>query len=526
MGIKYTDPDISTSKQLATDFDERLQVVENVKIDYEKDLAEVTTQLAETTQDMEILYRNGISIITTGAKLDGITDDTQAIIDAISSLNEGQALIIPYGNCYIGTDTVINLPSNCELLCYGKFIIPNTRTNVLFNILNKENIVISGLKVDGGAISTTPYSDSCHVLMIKSGRNIKIRDFDIRNVIGDGIYIGRDYSLTTPIVHSENIEVTNGVIHNAKRQSVAVVDGINIKVRFNKLTSDYGTGNWNISGILDIEPNNTNEAIKDVYFEWNYIDGTAGQDGKSILLGTSIGSGKTPSQFRDVYFRYNTLVCRTNPTIALLFDGGNGCINGVCEGNKILGVCETGIQAYKFLRRLNVKENEIESSSVNGIIFSYNGSDVKINNNDITITSGRGVQSGNNSGSKYTISDNIVKGTTVSAEVVMINGNNYAVSDVSISNNKVSVTGSTYGLRTYQCDKVKLIGNDAEKITTTSNTNLARSLNTINGQFPKQSGTTAERPTSVDDNHIYYDTTLAKPIIYNGGWKDFLGVTV
>src|SRR5690554_668227 len=507
-------PNLQLHKWQASDYVLRTEFNDNfAKID--DHAKQVTEQLADIA----------INVKSFGAKGDGVTDDTQAFLDAISQITTRGQFIIPSGTFLINTDTVLSLPSDCTVLCFGTIKFPSTRTNVLFNIVNKKNITLQGLRIDGCVTDpTTSYSDTCHAISIKSGKNIKVIHCDIRNVTGDGVYIGRDYTLN-PVAHSENIEIIHNTLHNCKRQSVVVVDGVNIKVRFNQITSDYGTGYWNKSGVLDIEPNNTDEAVQDIYFEWNYIDGSAGEDGKSILLGTSVGSGKTPSQFRDIYFRYNTIVCRTNPTVAVLFDGGNGAINGVCEGNKILGACETGIQAYEFLKNLYIIRNFIESSSNNGIIFSYNGSNVFVKENDITITEGRGIQSYNNNGNKYEIMNNDVKGSTTSAEAFMINGSD-AVNDVLVAYNRVSATGSAYGLRVHQTTKARVVHNDAVKLTTTNNTDLLQSMNTIEGNFPKQSGTTADRPTKVDPNHIFWDITLEKPIIYYNGWKDFAGASV
>ena len=87
---------------------------------------ELTTLLNQTITDFTTRLDNfdsqlahiAIDVKSFGAKGDGITDDTQAIQDAINSLENGGVVLIPSGNYYITNSIVI--PSNTVIKGNGK----------------------------------------------------------------------------------------------------------------------------------------------------------------------------------------------------------------------------------------------------------------------------------------------------------------------------------------------------------------------------------------------------------------------
>lgn len=70
---------------------------------------------------------------------------------------------------------------------------------------------------------------------------------------------------------------------------------------------------------------------------------------------------------------------------------------------------------------------------------------------------------------------------------------------------------------------LKSAGFNARKVTDTPTDALA----VVNRQFVTLNGLTAARPAAPVTGQFYYDTTIGKPIWWNGtNWKDATGATV
>src|SRR5699024_10618073 len=113
----------------------------------------------------------------------------------------------------------------------------------------------------------------------------------VSNVKGDAIYIGRDYETSMDSLPSKNIVVNNTKVHNAKRNGVAIVSGIDVKVDNVEITTDDYDVNWFVSAGVDIEPNNPDDLLENIHI--NNVRVKANIQGGSVW--SLIGSGKTPN---------------------------------------------------------------------------------------------------------------------------------------------------------------------------------------------------------------------------------------
>lgn len=394
----------------------------------------------------------------------------------------GGVFLIPYGKFFVGTDLDLHIPSNIKTICLGEIYYPETRTKPLFSIHNKENIDISFLIIDGGVVdSSQAHSESCHAISIRSSKNIKAHHNKIKNVKGDGIYISRDYGLTE-IVPPENVDIQHNTIHNTKRNGIALVCGRGVNVLYNEVTSD--TGKWNISAVIDIEPNNPDDELSHVRIKHNQTNAT-GREGIRCL----IGSGKNPTIFHHVEIEDNDVACITGtdgvrPTGGIVFNGGNTAKQVKVLDNTIRGAVDIGVKTFSVLSDLTVDKNKVEESYTNSIEVTYNQGKVSINKNNVKNigATGRGIYLFENTGSRYSISDNDVDCGASSNEGIFINGNNN-IQDIQSDRNKVS--NGTKSIRYFQVKNLRYRDNECSgSIVDTYNTNMLKSGNTVGGVFP------------------------------------------
>lgn len=411
------------------------------------------------------------------------TDNYNALLQTLNAIsaNGGGVLLIPYGDFFIGTDTPLEIPSNVRTICVGRIIYPSTRTKVLFNVVDKENIELSYLNIDGSFIDPTQaYSDSCHAIMIKSSKNISVRNCNIEHLSGDGIYVGRDYTIMD-IIPSENIVIEHNSLNNTKRNAIAVVCGRTVTVKHNNIISD--NGNWNISAVIDVEPNNSNDELTNIIIEYNTVSAVSTEVIRSL-----VGSGKSPTKFENIRVRFNEITCITNSdgvktSRAIAFTGGSTGKRFDISDNQIKGEVTTGIQAYSVVSDLRVEGNFVENAEINALLITYNDGDVFVNRNKVKVTSptGRAVYLNGNDGYTYHISDNTVDNGGSTNEAVFVNGNNN-IFNVHAHRNKI--TNGAKSLRFFQVNTLRYRDNECSgSITDTSNTNVSQSSNTANGTF-------------------------------------------
>lgn len=97
-------------------------------------------------------------------------------------------------------------------------------------------------------------------ISITGSQKITIKNAHITNCWGDGIYIGRLKKL------ARNIRIENCVIDDVRRNGLSVISAVNLKVADCVFANTNGTDPQ--CGI-DIEPNNTRDALRRINFENN-----------------------------------------------------------------------------------------------------------------------------------------------------------------------------------------------------------------------------------------------------------------
>ena len=202
-----------------------------------------------------------INVLDYGAKGDGSTDDTDAILSAIAAMpSNGGALFFPAGTYIVNSDNVngfkFNGKSNFVVEGYGATIKVKDGAAVITNhevmfFINCQNGAINGLTIDGNRANRSPFESASHCLSITDYCNqITVNDVICKNSTTDGLYVSTTV-LGTQASYPTDIILVNCVADNAYRNGLSVIGSLRLTVN--------GGEYKNTNGILpkcgiDIEP--------------------------------------------------------------------------------------------------------------------------------------------------------------------------------------------------------------------------------------------------------------------------------
>ena len=183
------------------------------------------------------------------AKGDGLSDDTQAFINAIKYCkdNKFKKLYIPDGTYIIDS---VGEKSNDINVRYGKIFLhsnftmelsklatlkikPNDSTSyACITIKDADNVSIHGGNIVGEKdLHTGSAGEWGYGILIESSHNVTIDNMNISNCWGDCIDLRSDSEwVNPPKRENKNITITNCILSNSRRQGVSIESGINILI--------------------------------------------------------------------------------------------------------------------------------------------------------------------------------------------------------------------------------------------------------------------------------------------------------
>lgn len=271
--------------------------------------------LSEQLADIE--KRSMVSVTDHGAKGDGITDDTQAFLDAIS--DERNVIYVPNGTYKI----------NSKLNLSGKSLIGESIMNTKLDFSDNANseccIYISGFRVELKNIFITANPSVSTQYAIKAHYctdGAKIENIIINNIAPNGIYIDKSWYVSMSNIRMRRISndgvgllvssTTEGGVNACLFESIYIAGGNNCV----KITSDLHASenlrfvsctfeaSYRTVIVCDTDRANSVE-FDNCYFEHNYIE-TTDSDVCMICNNTDRGSIRISNSM----IRQNTLNSR------------------------------------------------------------------------------------------------------------------------------------------------------------------------------------------------------------------------
>ena len=485
-------------------------------------------------------YEGAINVKWFGAKGDGVTDDTIAIQKSIDSVAEsGGTVIIPKGN-YKRSILRITNKKNFNFIGNGAthLLLDSNASIMLEGVC--ENITIEGHTIIGNA-------DATNVEDVGSGLNSLGQPINRQS----GIANNSGQTLKNIRILNNNIyNVAIGISVNSDLSGV--LDGIVIEG--NHIENIYGINSGSGYGIHAAQGNltSTNVLIKSNYIKNAYRHSIYIAKGSGYVLESNIIKDHRKNASNPEFLRSTIFVSRTSNAIVsnnFLEDCSGGIMivpsevsvgnfpskNILVDSNLIINSPIMSInvgyispEIYKELDGVKISNNLIVGSF--GMKLYY-GKNLTIENNNILLSglNSNGIVFSPKSEQDYGVvySDNwVVKNNYIIADII------YRFEEIcktgtnlTIDSNIVKPTTNLFSTQHYvKNQNITIIGHDDSGI---SWEGITRQNNLTYKKLILEQETTSNRPPTPLKGQIFYDTSINKPIWYNGSqWTDALGNTI
>lgn len=208
-----------------------------------------------------------IDVKNTGAKGDGVTDDTGAIQNAIAQIaGTGGTVLIPAGTYMINTGAIndyagrrgLQLKNNMTLKLAPDAIlkaIPNSGGvgGTVVDLLSADKVDITGGTIIGDRANPAP-NESGDCIAVRASHNVTVKNITLKDAHDDGIIIAYE---------STNVTLDAVVSDNNRRQGLSIVSVNGAVVKNSIFKNTIGTAPQ--CGI-DVEPNK-GEVVNDVLIQ-------------------------------------------------------------------------------------------------------------------------------------------------------------------------------------------------------------------------------------------------------------------
>jgi hypothetical protein len=243
-----------------------------------------------------------------GAKGDGVTDDTQAINDAIAATQKGGVIYFPPGNYLISSELAVNKPLRIKGDGFGSQIHQSTNGSDIFHISNVNAAILENLYL--GSISSTMGSslikltNSHHnridnIIMLGSYYGVMLEGSLLNTLVDlkSGINFQGFFAPVSTNQYWVYLERFNNISPNANTFIAPVLEGGTNGIWMNETA---GQGNMTILGGTIEGVSGTGIRISNTFlpivmsgmhFEVNGISDVLIDGGKNIKIESAFGDG-------------------------------------------------------------------------------------------------------------------------------------------------------------------------------------------------------------------------------------------
>ena len=391
--VKYVDPnEIITEeeynyiKNKVPELDGRVGIIED-------EIEEINTSL-EHNMNKKII----VNVSQFGAKGDGITNDTQAINDAINYVSTRGGQVVFDNKEYRVSKILVK--SNVEIVGNNATLKQIDGVTSLDHILafsaGVQNIKVSNINIDGNrVINKNIYIAGINFLTCS---NITLENINVKNVSGDGIFFGYVGQL------ANNIKMKNVKVENSSRNEIVFSNCKNIVCdNFTIISNDA------FSSTFEFEKHDTTEILENIHL--NNFTVTTGIEPVKLLTNAKYGDMKniklsnitlTGEKSYISCMDFNNIEFENINAKHIEFTDCNNLIITKCKLNKLL-VSQLNYTSKNVLISKNtlndsnnfglslskvedvsVSENIIKDNTTSGVLISYECKNVKVNDNIIT----------------------------------------------------------------------------------------------------------------------------------------------
>lgn len=160
----------------------------------------------------------------------------------------------------------------------AKAILKHTANTSAFSLIDLDavsNVDIIGGTFDGNVANQSVWNEQRHAIRIRDSSQCRVVGARFINLIGDGIYVSHAASAVAPYTGSSDVEIASNsfVGTNLNRNGVSLICGQNIHVHHNRF---YRMATAAMPGAIDLEPNDSDDFLKNITIDHNLIDNAAG----------------------------------------------------------------------------------------------------------------------------------------------------------------------------------------------------------------------------------------------------------